>query len=173
MIINKSFGFVRQTHDARLFCILFDRDQHAGAYLVRPGTGTPNVQHRCFQLTVADECIFIFPNCSLSMGKPSRPNLRASLKNTLFRHSSSIIFRKIGDCVLSENDPNPITLQERACIETTYPKKRQICEPIVLAICNSGRKWSVRWWGKMDCSRRRVLACIACVINRCNAIETL
>ena len=31
-----------------------------------------------------------------------------------------------------KNDGNPIPLQERACKETTYPKKRQICEPIVL-----------------------------------------
>ena len=34
--------------------------------------------------------------------------------------------------VLLKNDGNPISLQERACKETTYPKKRQICEPIVL-----------------------------------------
>ena len=81
---------------------------------------------------------------------------------------------------LLKSDGNPISSQERARKETTYPNKRQICEPIVLAklatICNSEEESGTRSGGggnkAMVCSRRKVLACIACASDRCNAIET-
>ena len=74
-----------------------------------------------------------------------------------------------------EKRRDPISLQERAYEETTYPKKRQICEPIVLAKTIDNKQLRRRKWNNkaMDCSRRRVLACIACTIDRCNAIDTL
>ena len=57
------------------------------------------------------------------------------------------------DCFLLKNDESPISLQERACKETTYPKKREICEPIVLNKTSNNmqlrwRKWNARWWGR-------------------------
>ena len=53
--------------------------------------------------------------------------------------------------ILLKNDNNSISLQERACKETKYPQKRQICEPIVLDKTSNNmqlcmRKWIARWW---------------------------
>ena len=52
-----------------------------------------------------------------------------------------------------------------------------MCVPIVLDICNSEEESVTRGDGggnkAMDCSRRRVLACIACASDRYNAIDTL
>ena len=55
-------------------------------------------------------------------------------------------------CILLKNDGNPISLQERARVKTTNPRKKgKKCEPIVLyktsdnmQLCR--RKWSARLW---------------------------
>ena len=80
-----------------------------------------------------------------------------------------------------KNDGNPISLQERACMDLHILQKRQICEPIVLdktsKNMNSEEESGTRGGGggnkAMDCSTHRVLACIACASDRCNTIDTL
>ena len=81
-----------------------------------------------------------------------------------------------------KNDGNPISLQELACAEVTYPKKHDnIYEPVVLDKTsnntNSEEESGTRDGGggnkAMDCSRRGDLACNAYASDRCNAIDTL
>ena len=69
--------------------------------------------------------------------------IKCTIQLTLVPHRRSVYYW--------ENDGNPISLQERACKETTS-YKRNIWGPIVLAKASDNkqlrrRKGSVRWWG--------------------------
>ena len=71
---------------------------------------------------------------------------------------------------------NPISLQERACKETTNPKSdKYVCRSYYtkLAIKSNSEERGGGGNKAMDCSRRRVLVCIAYASDRCNAIDTL
>ena len=84
-------------------------------------------------------------------------------------------------CLSLQNDGNPISLQECACKEIIHPKNEKYVSrsylPKLATISNSEEEGGVRGGGggnkAIDCSRCRVLVCIACASDRCNAIDTL
>ena len=75
-----------------------------------------------------------------------------------------------------KSDGNPILFQERACKDTTYSNNEKYVSrsylPKLVAISNSEEESVTRGGGgdnkAMDCSRRGVLACIAC--NDCSGL---
>ena len=85
------------------------------------------------------------------------------------------------NCILLKYDVNPIPLHECACKEIAYPKNdKYMCGSYQSKLArrsNSKEESGVRSGGggnkAMNCSRRRVLACIACASDRCNAIDIL